>query len=280
MFEIEARGGLGRRGIWTREGRALATPLILFVHTPERPAPGFAEALFVSERTDDPRFQIRTSGSVFAPRPPENPDDLPTTRGLPRFLADLEMPEATGTGDLAIVVGEADLPSAEQSEAVFVANGPEFERSPRDFVATVRSLRETLGPGKVVAVTGLATPSNASLLVYAGIDVVDSSRMRLDSARRRFHTADGSWPEGEVDRAACGCPACATGADLEDHNDFALHREVLLVRNHLAHGRLRELVERRLANAPWNAAVLRHLDLRGYDLVEPYTPVRGGPMLA
>jgi archaeosine synthase alpha-subunit len=280
MFEIEARGGLGRRGVWTREGRSLTTPLVLFVHTPEQPAPGFAEALFVRERTDDARFQIRTSGSVFAPRPPKDRDDLPTTRGLPRSLADLEMPEATAAGDLTIVAGEADLRSAKGSEAVFVANGPTFERSPREFVAIVRSVRESLGPGKLVAVTGLATPSNASLLVYAGIDMLDSSRMRLESAGRRFHTADGSWPEGEADRAACGCSACAAGAGLEVHNDFALHREILLVRNHLAHGRLRELVERRLANAPWNAAVLRHLDLRGYDLVEPYTSVRGGPMLA
>src|SRR5207244_12028097 len=48
----------------------------------------------------------------------------------------------------------------------------------------------------------------------------------------------------------------------------------------LVHGRLRELVERRLANAPWNTAIVRHLDLREYGLVEAYTPVAGGEMLA
>jgi archaeosine synthase len=280
MFEIEARGGLGRRGTWTRGGRTLATPLVLFLHSPDRPAPPFAEALFVADRTDDPRFQVRTSGSVFAPRRPEHPDDLPPTKGLPRSFADLEMPETSGAAELAIVGGDSDLPRAETVGAVFLANGPEFERSPRDFVAAIRSLRETLGPAKVVAVTGLATPSNVSILVYAGIDVLDSSRMRLDSARGLFHTADGCVPAAEADRDACGCPACASGGDLAAHNDFALHREVLLVRNHLAHGRLRELVERRLSNAPWNTAVLRHLDLRAYDLVEPFISVRGGPMLA
>ncbi|TLZ43808.1 MAG: hypothetical protein E6K19_06410 [Methanobacteriota archaeon] len=279
MFEIEARGGLGRRGVWTRDGRPLPTPLILFVQRSERPAPGFAEALYVSERTDDPRLQIRTRGSVFAPRPPEHPDDLPPTKGLPRSLADLEMPQTTAMGDLAIVVGEEDIPRAAESEAVFLANGPEFGRSPRDFVATLRRVKETLGPARVIAVTGLATPSNLSVLVYAGIDVMDSSRMLLDSARGLFHTADGSVPLADADRDACGCAACAS-EDLAAHNDFALHRETLLVRNHLVHGRLRELVERRLGNAPWNTAVVRHFDLRGYDLVEPYTSVRGGPMLA
>src|SRR5712691_1276540 len=264
MFEIDARGGLGRSGIWTRGERALRTPLVLFV----------------SQRTADPRLQVRTSGSFFAPREASHADDLPPTKGTPISLADLEIPQGAVAGDLAILVGESELLEAKTADAVFLANGPGFERSPRDFVAMVRAVRETLGPSKVVAVTGLATPSNLSVLVYSGIDVVDSSRLMLDSARGLFHTADGVSRIEDVDRNACGCPACESGGDLRAHNDRALYRETLLVRNHLAHGRLRELVERRLANAPWNAAVVRHLDLRGYDLVEPYTPVVGGEMLA
>ena len=89
MFEIEARGGLGRRGRWTRSNRTLTTPLALFVHTASRPAPAFAEGLFASERSEDPRFQVRTSGSYFDSRSPAHPDDLPPTRGVPRSLADL-----------------------------------------------------------------------------------------------------------------------------------------------------------------------------------------------
>jgi archaeosine synthase len=183
-------------------------------------------------------------------------------------------------GDIAIVADESDLARAAGADAVFLANGPEFERSPREFVALMGRVREILGPARVVAVTGLATPANIAVLVYAGIDVVDSSRMVLDSARGQFHTSDGSSPMAQVDRHACGCPACLAGDALQAHNEYALHREVLLVRNQLSHGRLRELVERRLANAPWNTAVLRHLDLRGYEVVEPYAPVAGEEMLA
>ncbi len=280
MFEIEARGGVGRRGTWTRSGRILPTPLVLFLHRSSRPAPTYAEALFVSERSEDPRFQVRVSGSFFATRIGNHADDLPPVKGVPLSLADLEIPEDEVAGELSIVVGESDLARASRADAVFIANGPEFERSPREFVAAMRRLRESLGPAKVAAVTGLASPSNVSILVYAGIDVVDSSRMMLDSARGLFHTSDGAVPVSEADRAACGCPACTTGGDLQAHNDHALYREVLLVRNHLSHGRLRELVERRLANAPWNTAVVRHLDLREYDWVEPYTAVAGGAMLA
>src|SRR5207302_1989453 len=187
MFEIEARGGLGRRGTWTRSGRTLPTPLVLFLHRSSRPAPTYAEALFVSERSEDPRFQVRVSGSFFAPRSGNHADDLPPVKGMPLSMADLEIPEDGVAGELSILGGESDLTKATGADPVFLANGPEFEQS---------------------------------------------------------------------------------------------HREVLLVRNHLSHGRLRELVERRLANAPWNTAVVRHLDLREYDWVEPYTAVAGGAMLA
>src|SRR5438309_1016300 len=183
MFEIEARGGLGRRGTWTRSGRTLSTPLVLFLHRSGRPAPNYAEALFVSERSEDPRFQVRVSGSFFAPRIGNHADDLPPVKGMPLSMADLEVPEDGFAGELSILVGESDLTRASRADAVFLANGPEFERSPREFVAAMRRLRESLGPAKVAAVTGLASPSNVSILVYAGVDVVDSSRVMLDSAR-------------------------------------------------------------------------------------------------
>jgi len=280
MFEILGHGGLGRKGLWTRGDRDLPTPLVLFVRGSRRAAPAFAEALLVSERTDDPRLQIRASGSFFAPRPRGSPDDLPPSKGLPLSLVDLETPQESLSGDLAIVTSDADLRPAKDAEVVFLANGIEYERSPRGFVAAIRRIREGLGPAKVLGITGLASPSNAAVLAYAGIDLMDSSRVVLDGARGTFHTSDGAHPVEEVDRAACGCEACASSADVVAHNERALFREILLVRNHLLHGRLRELVERRLANAPWNAAVLRHLDLRAYDLVEPHVPVAGPTMHA
>ncbi|HII41370.1 MAG TPA: DUF5591 domain-containing protein [Thermoplasmata archaeon] len=280
MFEILERGGLGRLGRWTLEGRDLRTPAALFVHRPGAPAPPFAEALLVAERTGDPRFQIRVSGSSFAPRPAAAPGDLPPGKGLPRSVADLDLAQSAVSGSLAVLTSDVDYAEAASADASFLANGPEFARDPRDFVACVARARETLGPAKPLGVTGLATPANLAVIVYAGVDLTDSSRMLLDSARGIFHTADGSAPVGEADREACGCSACVAGQDLRAHNELALHRELLLVRNHLLHARLRELVERRLSNDPWNTAVLRHLDLRQAGLLESYTPVAGGEILA
>ena len=280
MFEILEHGGLGRIGLWTHAGREVRTPAVLFVHREKVPAPAFAEALFVSAPTADPRPQIREGGSLFAPRPVESPWDLPPGTGLPRSVAALERAGPPPTGPLAVVTADEDRAGVTAAEAIFLANGPEFARDPRDFAAAVTGAREELGPAKLLAVTGLATPGNLAILVYAGIDLVDSSRVLLDSARGAFHTADGMVAMGEADREACGCAACAQGLDLRAHNELALHREMLLVRNHIVHGHLRELVERRIANDPWNTAVLRHLDLRHGDLLETYAPVAGGEILA
>lgn len=280
MLEIVDRGGLGRTGVWTRGEREVRTPLILYVQRPSHPAPPYAESLLVQERTEDSRLQIRLSGSYFSPTPSESAEDLPPTKGLPFSVADLEVPQPAVAGDLAVVTNESDLRAVAAGELVFFANGPEYLRSPRAFVSTLVQAREILGPSKLLAVTGLAAPSNLAALVYAGVDLIDSSRVVLDSARGIFHTSDGALPEKEAERGACACPACEAGQDLRAHNERALYREMLLVRNHLAHGRLRELVERRLANDPWNTAVVRHFDLRHFDAVEAYTPVAGGEMLA
>src|SRR2546425_7495936 len=172
MFEIDARGGLGRKGNWTRGERGLTTPLVLFLHGGARAAPRYAEGLLVSERTEDPRFQVRIGGSFFAPRPTNNPDDLPAAKGVPLALADLEIPHKAVAGDWAVVSGESDLVAAKAVPGVFIANGPEFERSPRDVVSATREVREILGPAKVVAVTGLATPAKPPGPAYAGIDRV------------------------------------------------------------------------------------------------------------
>src|SRR2546428_8760137 len=102
----------------------------------------------------------------------------------------------------------------------------------------------------------------------------------LERAGCLFPPVDGTHPVAQAHRNAWGGPACAAGEALAAHNDRALYREMLLVRNHLIHGRLRELAERRLAHAPWNTPIVRHTELREYGLVEATTPVSDGEMLA
>src|SRR3989454_4576254 len=118
MFEIEARGGLGRKGSWTRGDLALTTPLVLFVHHGSRAAPSYAEGLIVAERTGDPRFQIRVGGSFFAPQPTPDPPSPPPSPGTPLSRADRYTPQASVPAEWAGVAGESDILAAKSAGGV------------------------------------------------------------------------------------------------------------------------------------------------------------------
>src|SRR2546428_13416171 len=92
MLEILHRGGLGRTAEWQRGGRSLALPIVLFVDLPSRRAPDYAEVLFVPERTQDPRPQIRGTGSLFPPQSPGHPDHPPPTKALSASMPDPVFP--------------------------------------------------------------------------------------------------------------------------------------------------------------------------------------------
>src|SRR5256885_15378134 len=129
MFEIEARGGLGRRGTWTRGDRTMPTPLVLFLHRSSRPAPTYAEALFVSERIDDSRLQVRVRGSYFYPCTGNHPDDLPPAKGMPLSMADLEIPADLYFAGFAIVAGDRDFLNGSGVDAFFQADDPDVYRA-------------------------------------------------------------------------------------------------------------------------------------------------------
>ena len=154
MFEILDRGGLGRIGFWTREGHEVRTPAVLFAATADRPAPTFAEFLLTEERRDDPRPQLVLGGSFFGG--PRGSGDLPLAPGIPWSVRDLEVPVEAVSGDFAVLTSESQISAVSGVEVVFLANGPEFLRHPRDFASLVALVRQELGPAKLLGVTGLA----------------------------------------------------------------------------------------------------------------------------
>jgi archaeosine synthase len=192
------------------------------------------------------------------------------------------MPQPTPTapegGDITYLApGATSFPG---TPVVALANGPEYLRHPREFAQALSTLRRGVGYGRLLYLPGLAVPWNLALLVYCGADLLDSVRASFEARRGVAMTADGGFPPGDV---ACDCPPCLQGHTASDplaHNQLALLRELRQVRRAVASGWLRELVERRLANDPWNTAVLRHMDLRHYRWQEYHTPVVGGPVRA
>ena len=186
-------------------------------------------------------------------------------------------------GPVVVASTAKDVESHQEAEVVALADAVAYLRRPKDFVAAVIDLRRAMGYRRLLYVAGIATPSNLAILVYASVDLVDSTRVAFESTLGRFHTADGSWAKEEVDPTACGCAACAAkgaGGDLEGHNRRALFEESRRVAMAVRAGRIREVAERRAVNDPWSTAVVRELDLRHHEWQEYHAPVAGGPIFA
>jgi len=176
-----------------------------------------------------------------------------------------------------VVRGPEDL-AGSKAEILVLGGAASLLRDPRGFVELIVQLRTGAGPNRVLYAPGLAFPSNLATLAYGGIDIVDSVAVLFEASRGRWLSADGSWPRDSINRPPCRCSACLSGDGkkaLAEHNDVALWEEMELVRNSIRLGELREHVERRAVNNPWNTAVLRHLDLRHYSFQEMHFPVAG-----
>jgi archaeosine synthase len=149
----------------------------------------------------------------------------------------------------------------------------------RPFVEGIRQIRERFGAAPLLWTPRLALPHRIPMLVYLGVDLVDSTEGLLAAAQGSFLDPSlGSVP-CEIARAegACACAACATTppGNLETHTTHAYRRALSDTRVAARTGRLRELVESRLPAEPALAEMLRYADRQLASLLDERTPVTG-----
>src|SRR2546422_2953136 len=265
---------MGRLGVWTVAQRDIAPPNIALVDPEGSPAPPWANV--VAARGDRPRgLTLGLAGSFFVPAAPGGDIPLPERSGLPPGM-EIEMPREAVRGSAAIVSSVAQAPATADLELVVLEGGPSHLDRPKEFARTIVEARTKFGAGRVLAVPGIAAPHNLGVLVYCGIDLLDSSRIAYDSARGLFHTADGAVPRDSLEEVPCTCPSCASGGPLLDHNDHMLNVELAVARTAIRHGTLRELAERRAGDDPWAPPALPGLDPPHYDFPGLHFPLAGG----
>jgi archaeosine synthase len=153
------------------------------------------------------------------------------------------------------------------------------------FRDAVVSVREALPADSGLYLAGVATPRNAATLAYAGVDLFDAKRARIEGLEGRYLTREGSHFLEDLDELPCSCPACRGGREAfgrEDcavHNRHALADELATVRRRIRDGRLRDYVEGQARHANWCTAALREFDQQ-YGYLEQRTPVVRDSLLA
>jgi archaeosine synthase len=168
-------------------------------------------------------------------------------------------------------------------------------KSPQDFVRRIIDARTTIPPDVALWVPAIATPENASLLFYMGVDIVDNLNAIINGYQDFYLTEEGRISLTELEELPCVCTVCtAVNIDelrrkaykerttlLAEHNTLLLEKEVKKVRERIRAGTLREYVEMKVRTSPFLTAVLRMLDFDEEEYFEKRTPVaRNSYMMA
>ncbi len=294
VLDVIDRDVMARLAEWSAPDRPrVRTPLLLEVRGTRLPGdvPG-CEAALVPSWAEGPGLHqgeaplvLRDLGSDLRPTVPDAAwahIELPAERPVPPSIADeLEgVPLVTVGRDALVEVTHLPTspgpapPPAEATELVVIGSAACLLGRHSDLVDAVMAARARAGPARLLYAPGVATPMDLALLAYMGVDVVDDVQARLEAARgvalrpELTHGHDLRDAPRPPLRSDDELAACAREGVL------AMRRETALVREAIARGQLRELVEQRVRSEPWQVAALRHLDRHHQGALERRSPVQ------
>ncbi|MEM0448312.1 MAG: DUF5591 domain-containing protein [Methanomassiliicoccales archaeon] len=257
MIEVTGRSFHGRTTVWTGPGFILQTPSILFVKSQGYELPPYSEAWIEEQRNLEHTISIwQRSGKVA---------DLPIRIFPPMSLKkDMDPVEIDSSLDISTV-------KLDDGEVAILPFSFELRRDARAFIESIKKARRQVGFARLIYAPGIMDLSNLALLIYMGVDLLDSSLLEYYSARMVL-----SRPEGTI--MAQEAPWSELRKDAQrvrEANLRAAWEELQLVRHMIRIGRLRELVEIRANATPWGVAALRLFDLEGYEHQEIQAQLTG-----
>ncbi len=158
-----------------------------------------------------------------------------------------------------------------KDENVSVATGLNT-LSPKQRVDALVSLRKK--DWNLLYTPALATPQNAPLLVYMGVDIVDNILPIAEGYKGVYMVSEDQLDVNSLKELPCSCSACSsiTATELKEmdlrergellalHNTTVLKNQLSLVREHIRADNLRNLVEARTKTDPELTAMLRFAD--------------------
>ncbi len=198
---------------------------------------------------------------------------------------ELDVPAPDIEGPSAAVISRDSAGNRETDAYVLSGPGTLLGHA-RAFVETLISIRRAIPDDAALVLSGAATPANAALLAYAGVDIVDADRAVVAGTRGRYLEPTEAEFLDERSELSCACSACQkplsefTRADCVDHNVAALEAELARVRERIRTGRLREYLEGQARHHPWMTAALRRFDQEGIYVTERTPLFRRSQLLA
>jgi len=202
---------------------------------------------------------------------------MPYVPSALRSEPSIELPPMDISGPKGVMVHPFSSKAPEKADVYVLGNACAL-KNPRDLVAAITGVREAIAPDTALYAPAVATPANLALLVYLGLDLLDSIRMVSDGLLGRYHTRDGVWNAKEISELPCRCISCRQMAEkgitkelLISHNVQKLDEELLAVREAIRSEVMREYVERQVRVTPEQTTAMRLLDAE-HQYLEKRTP--------
>jgi archaeosine synthase len=265
-FEVTNRDGPARLGRLRLE-ETIETPAIISKDEIESAGPIWAfssieEALETGASLSEKTGKIFIGPHVAVPLHTEPPFAIP-------------MIPTDGPSGVVVHPLKKDKPPASD---VYVIGAAGSLRNPRELVGAITKIRNEIPPDSALYAPALATSANLALLIYLGVDLVDGTRAVVDGLLGRYHLRDGIWPIEDLRELPCRCSFCRAIAEkgndpkqIAEHNLLKLDEELLLAKEMIRAGTIREYVERQVRVTPEQTATLRLLD-QEHEYLERRTP--------
>ena len=292
QFSVKNRDGPARIGELFIEDKIVITPNILFVNTSRTKAPNFADILITNDNQKIKKPTIRIGNSAFSSLADKSLGDLSVNnyliypKDIPKELHLGSLEHNKKTYECCIIPANKEVISnilKDNDASLFVvANSLQLLSQQSKFVEFMTELRRKIGYQRMIYLPCIGKPSSFALLAYMGVDFFDSISTIISARNEILLFPTGGLNKNELNEIPCSCPSCSKmkGKVLEmnylqilNHNYFALLDEIKRVRNAIALGNLRELVETRVRSSPNLAAILKILDFQHYNFLEKRTPV-------
>ncbi len=158
-------------------------------------------------------------------------------------------------------------------------------KTPEAFVRRVIDARSEIPPDVALWTPAIATPENAALLVYMGVDILDDINALIKGYSGIYQLEECELRVSELEELPCNCSVCTSTdvsklqelnadarAKIARHNTLLLERELRKIREYIRTGTLREYVELRVRSSAFLTAALRILDTK-QEYFEPGTPI-------
>ena len=288
-FRVHNRDGPARIGQLIINDTKVVTPNIFFLDSPRYKASEFSDIILTSRTRKTKKPTIRIGQSIFSTEAKKKNknllnDYLIYPKDVTKELHLSTLANNKNTECCIILAKKELIPyiiKNNDATLFIIANSNQLFSQQTHFVDFITELRQKIGYQKVIYLPCVGDPSSIALLTYLSIDFFDSFSAVMAARNDTLLFPTGAYKKNQLPELPCNCPSCIKiknasrmkYTEILQHNYSTLLREIKQVRNAIAAGSLRELVETRIRTSPHLSSMLRILDLNHSRFLEERTPV-------